>query len=128
MMTTDTSRRVLFQFRSSLLERRIVEYAGLWNLTPNEAAKRLTSLAANRLDIDQYPRLLSLSETFCSPRSSKVNFAKACHEVRNALDAANQARKDMGLEPLNGEEREQFIQRTIEEMTNKREAKSRDSE
>src|SRR5262245_49791971 len=107
MTTTNIPFRHLIQFRNNLLEPRIAKYAETWKVTANEAAKRLTALAANRLDVDQYPKLLSLSELLSSPSSSKLNFVKACHEVRIAIDAANQARKDMGLEPLEGQDREQ---------------------
>lgn len=130
MTTTDTSHRLLIQFRSGLLERSIAEFAGLWNLTPNETAKRLTALAATRLDVDQYEMLDSLSQALAGP-SSRLDFVKACHQVRIALDAANRARQEMGMEPLEGEEQAKFIGKTVEEMASKqvqRKAKGRKPE
>jgi hypothetical protein len=127
MIVTNPSFASPIQYRSGLLERWIGEYARTWGLSTNESAKRLTALAAARPDVDHYGILANFSKAMAGP-SSRPDFVKTCHEVRIALDAANQARHDMGLEPLQGEEREQFIQRTIEEMTNKRRAKSRISE
>ena len=130
MTTTETPHRSLFQFRSGILERRIAEYAGLWNLTPNETVKRLTALAATRLGADDYGMLASLSQAITG-RSSRLDFVRACEQLRVALDAANRAREEMGLEPLNGEERDKFIEKTVEDMVSKkgqRKAKSRKSE
>lgn len=127
MTATEAPPRALIQFRSTLLERRIAEYASLWDLTPNETAKRMTALAAAGLNAGQYGMLASFSQALGGPSS----FVKACHEVRIALDAANRAREEMGLEPLEDDERTKFIESTIEEMKSRqgqRRTKNRKSE
>jgi len=118
MVTTDTPPRPLIQFRSTLLERRIGEYASLWGLTPNETAKRLTALAATHLDADNYDLVASLSQAL-SGQSSRLNFVGACEQVRVAVDGANVVREQMGMKPLEGKERANFIESTVQRMANK---------
>jgi len=128
MTATEAPPRALIQFRSILLERRIAEYASLWDLTPNETAKRLTALAAAGLKADHYGMLASLADALGGPSS----FVKACHEVRIALDAANRAREGMGMGPLEGDERASFVEKTVNEMVasrqRQRQTKSRKAE
>ncbi len=71
--------------------------------------------------------LTSLSQAITG-RSSRVDFVRACEQLRAALDAANLVRQQIGMKPLEGEERARFIEKTVEEMTNKWRAKSRKSE
>ena len=119
MTALNTAYQAPIQFRpSDPLKRWIAEYARSWQVTDNEAAKRLTALAASQLDIDQYPLMESLSEALCGPAASRTNFARACEQIKIAVDAANRAREEMGEEPLEHEERTRFIQKTIEEVTN----------
>lgn len=118
MIETNTSFASPIQYRSGLLERWIGEYARSWGLSTNESAKRLTALAATGLVADQYGLLATLSQAIAG-HSSRLDFVKACHEVRIALDAANLARQDMGVKPLEGEERAKFIEKTVEEMSSK---------
>jgi hypothetical protein len=99
------------QFRpSEPLERWITTYAGLWNVTDNEAARRLATLGATHLTVDQYPLLATLAGT-----ASRPDFVRACEQVKIAVDAADRTREELGEKPLAHEERIRFIERTIEE-------------
>jgi hypothetical protein len=119
MIAPNTSFASPIQYRSGLLEQWIGEYARNWGLSTNESAKRLAALAATGLGPDQYGMLATLSQAIAGP-SSRLDFVKACHQVKIALDAANLARQQIGVKPMDGEERARFIEKTIQEMTSKR--------
>jgi len=116
MAKPHTSYQAPIQFRpSDSLQRWIAEYAGTWEVTENEAAKRLAAVAASRLNVEYYPLLVSLSEALSGPFESRTDFLRACNQVKIALDGANRARQEMGKKPLVYEEQAKFIQKIIED-------------
>lgn len=113
------------QFRlTDPLQRWITSYSTRWNVSPNDTAKRLVAMAANGLDVEQYSSLVSLSQALSSPAKAKGDFVRACEHVKVAMDSANRTRQEMGKGPMSSEEREAFIQKTIENIVKSKEQRA----
>lgn len=113
-MQTDTDRHApAIQFRpSDPLHHWINGYATTWNVTANEASKRLVALAAGGFGVDQHDKLLKLSKVLSA--KGRPDFVRGCEQVKVALDAANRTRLELGKKALSREEREMFIQTMVE--------------
>src|SRR5689334_19135675 len=96
-MQTDTDRYApAVQFRpSDPLHNWINGYASTWNVTANEASKRLVAMAAGGFGVEQHNKLLELSRALC-PSKGRPDFVRGCEQVKVALDAANRTRVELG--------------------------------
>src|SRR5262249_3204238 len=109
--------KTLVQFRPGLPMRRwLCDQAHTWGLTENETARRLTALAACRLEVADYPLLDRLASRWTGTESTRPDFVWACDRVRVAFDSADRARQDLDQPPLNYPERRQFVERTVTQL------------
>jgi len=77
-------------------------------------------LAATQLDVGQYQAVVFLSEALADRSSKRPDFVRACEKVKIAVDAGNRVRREMGKNALAHEEKDRFIQKTIEETVGRK--------
>jgi hypothetical protein len=117
------------QFRPSYpLDRWLEEYGFRWHVHQNEAAKRLCALAAAQLGLELHDDLARLAEATAPLLRGRLDFVTACASVYSALDGADQARQDMGQQPLVGEERTAFVRRLVDEAVRSKAGQSQKRE
>ena len=118
MSTKTRSQPAPIQFRpSEPLAEWIVQRSLEWQVTPNEAAKRLAAIAASCTDLEYfYGKLVNLAEAGKNPRGARPDFVRSCEQLKLAIDFTNRTREELGKPSLSQDERLQLIERTAEGM------------
>jgi hypothetical protein len=103
------------QFRPGpLLGGWLADRATAWQVNENEAAKRLTCLAACRLDAD-FHKLLAQLAVAMTAGGSQPDFVLACSQIRTEIESVNRTREGLGSQPLNEAETLTLITRSVRE-------------
>jgi hypothetical protein len=103
----------------------LVEFAVAWELSENEAAKRLACLAACGLDTDNYPLLAKLAAALLPPHDDRPDFARACDHVHTTVATANRTRESLGSPPMTAPETLALVRRTVEDAVRVEQARRR---
>jgi len=85
---------------------------GEWQLSRNEAGKRLAVLAAFHFTRGDYAAIAKLADA----TGGSQDFVQACQQLRVAVDSANRARKDLKTSALDAKEQATFIERTVQSI------------
>ena len=113
------------QFRpGGSLARLLGEHALRWRISENEAARRLTALAACQLDASYHDMVVEMERQLGGLHA----FEDACANSITALESANRTRVGLGTTALDDSGRRKFVVETVRQFLRVRRQRAEEQE
>jgi hypothetical protein len=100
--------------------RLLARFAEDWQVTRNEAARRLALMSAYGLPADMYDLVARATEQLGGPKG----FEQACHHLRGVLDGALMDRKQRKHPPMTADESRDAIEEAVRTLCDRFKAAS----
>lgn len=120
-----TSNNAVVQFRLGPdINDRISNLARKWRVTPNEAARRLVTLATFGLNVNHYDAVERLAVAL----GGGNEFIRACDQALAALDSSDLSRQQLLEVPLRGQQRAAYLEEWVRTFTSGNQVESPDAD